>query len=74
MLCAAASPVKHEREGAKEQGETQAGQPDLQQLGFPVTFGRDADAVPAGEVDLREQEGHGHRQQGDGGQDARSAR
>ena len=73
MLCAAASPVKYERKAAQHQREAQARQPDLQQLRFPVALGRDADAVPAGKVDLRQQERRRDREQGGGGEQARGA-
>ena len=73
MLCAPASPVKHEGEHQQHEREPQAGQPDLQELRPPVAFGRDADAVAANEIDLRGQEGEGHCQQGQSGQHARAA-
>jgi hypothetical protein len=73
MLCAAGSPVKYEGERAEHEGDTQAGQPDLQELRPPVVFGRHADAVAAREVDLREEERRGDRQQGQTGENARNA-
>ncbi len=74
MLCAAGSPVKYEGERAEYERDTQAGQPDLQELWPPVVFGRHTDAVAAREVDLREEEGRGDRQQGQTGENARNAR
>ena len=73
MLCASASPVKHE--GEHEQGERQpkTRQPDLQELRSPVAFGGDADAVTANEIDLRRQKSEGHGQHGHGGEHARAA-
>jgi hypothetical protein len=54
MLCAAAPPVKYQREGAQHECKAQPGQPNLKKLRRPVALGRDTDAVPAGEIDLRE--------------------
>jgi hypothetical protein len=70
MLCAAAAPVKYEGEPAQHQREPEPGQPDLEQLRLPVLRWRDADAVPAREVDLRQQEGHRHGEEGRGGDEA----
>jgi hypothetical protein len=70
MLCAAASPVKYERKGAQHEREAETGQPDLKELRFPEALGRDADTVPASEIDLGEQERRGDHQQSRGGEDA----
>jgi hypothetical protein len=73
MLCAPASPVKHEGEHEQHEREPDAWHPDLQKLRPPVTFRGDADAVSANEIDLRDQEGEGHGQQGQGCEHARAA-
>ena len=74
MLCAAASPVKYQRDGAQHERQAQPRQPDLEELRRPVALWRDADAVPASEIDLREEKGRGDREQGRGGENARGAR
>ena len=73
MLCAAAAPVKYQGEAGQPEGDAHTGQPDLQELRPPVALGRNADAVPAEKVDLREQESRGERQHGQAGEDTRGA-
>jgi len=68
MLCAPASPVKHEGEHKEQEREPNAGQPDPQKLRLPVAFRGDADAVAANEIDLGGQKGKGHGQHGQSGQ------
>jgi hypothetical protein len=73
MLCAPASPVKYQGDAAQQGRQAEARQPNLQKLRPPVVLGCDADAVPPGEVDLREQERRGDREQRRGGEHARGA-
>lgn len=65
MLCAGPSPVKYEGNDPEHEGGAEAWQPDLGDLRPPIAFGRDADPVATGEVDLCREEGRGkaqHRQ------------
>ena len=73
MLCAAASPVKYQGKGTQHERKAEAGRPDLEELRHPVPRWRDADVVPAGEVDLREQECRCQHEDRQGGEQARGA-
>jgi|GEM_PF-4145822 len=74
MLCATAPPVKYERKATEDKRDAQAGQPDAQKLRIPVALRRDADAVAADEVDLRQKECQRDREQRRGGESSRGAR
>jgi len=62
MLDASAAPVKQEGQRPEHQRQPQAGKPNPQELGQPVTFGGNAEFVAAKKVDLGREKGQGHDQ------------
>jgi hypothetical protein len=74
MLCAWPAPVKYERNRSQNECQAKPRQPHLQKLRPPVAFGRDADVIAAGEVDLGGKKGRGEGDQGHGREDAWAAR
>jgi hypothetical protein len=73
MLCAAVASVKHEGSQAEHERKAESRQPDLRELGPPVSLGRDTDTIAARKVDLRGEEGERNRQDGEGCEHAGNA-